>query len=591
MKNYNIKYYVADLETCAIPDTDPQEARVWLSAVKEIGDNNFAVYNSLQGLMLFMASHPGNYHFHNLQFDGGYIVPWLLTHEYSHTFEEKVFPGQFSTIITGDGLWYQIKICFWNRKTVTIQDSFKLFTMSEKRIARAFGLETKKGKIDYERYRPEGYQPQPYEIEYIKDDLTIIEKAIQYYHSQNMYKMTQSANALKFFKGTLPAPYKKLFPEIEGNTEKQIRQSYKGGFTYVNPEFKNKDLEKIVVYDENSMYPHKMKSSLLPFGQPIPFVGAPKYDPACPLYIIIFTCRFTLKNGFLPTIQIKNPRFGFTPTEYLTKDNEEEVTLCMTSVDFELFVKHYNPTCMQYHCGWKFQASSKLLGPYVDYWYAIKEQADREGNKGMRQFAKIMQNGLYGKFGVNPDFTSKYPYLDEKGIMRLTPRKNDKGEVMELHRKPEYIPLASFITAYARQDVITNAQKNMQRFCYADTDSLHLLGHEKPSLHIDPYELGAWKQDGPLYDRARYLHPKCYWEENIELSQKYKAWRRENPEEDPEEYEGETGLSVKCAGLNDEMKELLTWDNFHYNLSLFGKLQRKTVKNGVLLLPSPFTIN
>ena len=57
-----------------------------------------------------------------------------------------------------------------------------------------------------------------------------------------------------------------------------------------------------------------------------------------------------------------------------------------------------------------------------------------------------MLNSLYGKFGLNPDVRSKYPYLNEDGIVKYALY---DAEI----RDSIYIPVASFITSYARYKI------------------------------------------------------------------------------------------------------------------------------------------
>ena len=63
------------------------------------------------------------------------------------------------------------------------------------------------------------------------------------------------------------------------------------------------------------------------------------------------------------------------------------------------------------------------------------------------------------------------------------------------------------------------------------------------------------------------------------------------------EYNGKTyslkenKLNVKCAGLPDNLKELVTFDNFKVGLTLHGKLLPKRYEGGVILEETDFTIN
>ena len=46
-----------------------------------------------------------------------------------------------------------------------------------------------------------------------------------------------------------------MFPQLNYEIDHDMRQAYKGGFTYLNPIYKEKDIGGGVVLDVNSLYP------------------------------------------------------------------------------------------------------------------------------------------------------------------------------------------------------------------------------------------------------------------------------------------------------------------------------------------------
>ena len=190
-----------------------------------------------------------------------------------------------------------------------------------------------------------------------------------------------------------------------------------------------------------------------------------------------------------------------------------------------------------------------------------------------------MLNSLYGKFGLNPNVQSKYPVLndDESISYKLYPK-----EI----RDSVYCPVASFITAYSRYDIITNSQairdyslKTYGRdyYIYSDTDSIHCLKLTDEELEkimeIDDYKLGAYKKESEA-TRGIYIRQKCY----IELSPDGK-------------------LNTTIAGLPKKLGKYITFENFKKGFSVMAneedkehKLRFKHVKGGVLLVDTDFTI-
>lgn len=547
--------YTADFETT----TDPNDCRVWAFGMFNIDNLNTFMYgNSIDSFMLYAEEiSPETLYFHNLKFDGEFILYWLFNHNFSFVADRKrLEPRTFTTLISDKGQFYSLEICFAEKKVLTIYDSLKILPFSVDDIAKAFDLPMQKLELDYHATREVDHELTDEEISYLRNDVEIVARALYLLFDQGLTKMTQGSNALHDYKQTVTKEkFKKWFPIPEYDSD--VRQSYKGGFTYLNKKYADVDLGKGIVLDVNSLYPSVMYYKPLPYGEGVRFDGKYVDDTIYNLYIQNLTCRFELKPDHIPTLQLKN-NLSFMPTEYLSSSNDEIVTLCLTNVDLDLFKEHYNLYEVDYHGGWKFKSTIGLFKNYIDKWTEVKIKADKENNKGMRTLAKLMLNALYGKFALNPKVQSKYPYLDE-GIVRYRMGPEET-------RKPIYIPVGTFITAWARSITIRSAQSVYDRFVYADTDSLHLLGEEiPPQLNVDPYKLGAWKHES-TFTKARFLRQKSYIEK----------------------INGE--LKITCAGLPERCYKHVTWDNFHPHVVYEGKLGMKHVKGGIVLVDTPFTI-
>lgn len=164
------------------------------------------------------------------------------------------------------------------------------------------------------------------ERSYIKNDVLIMAKALKILFDEKLTKMTRASNALADFKEIITRPkFLHYFPTLDYDIDKDIRKSYKGGFTYLNPIYKEKDVGEGVVLDVNSLYPSVMYEKPLPFGEPIYYEGKYKDDKVYPLYIQMITCSFELKENKIPTIQIKNNHSFFRENEYLENSRNEIV--------------------------------------------------------------------------------------------------------------------------------------------------------------------------------------------------------------------------------------------------------------------------
>ena len=80
-----------------------------------------------------------------------------------------------------------------------------------------------------------------------------------------------------------------------------------------------------------------MYEKLLPYGEGILFEGEYKQDNYYPLYIQSFTCSFELKEGKIPTVQLKDKHYKweYLPNEYVTTSNGNIINLIMTNIDMK----------------------------------------------------------------------------------------------------------------------------------------------------------------------------------------------------------------------------------------------------------------
>lgn len=587
-----MKKYVADFETTTLPN----DCRVWAYAIVDIENpddkDSVIIGTNIDSFIDWCSKQKGSpkIFFHNLKFDLSFVMDALFRMGFTHTTETRDRQTKtFNTMISDKGLVYQCEIIFYrkgkNIRKVILQDSLKLIPLRVKEIPKAFGLEEAKGEIDYDRhnYLPPNSPLTDIEKDYIIHDVVIVAKAINYMYSQGLDRMTVGACALAEYKSIVGKhTFKRWFPTPEYHDD--VKQSYRGGFTYLNPEFAGKPVKEGITLDVNSLYPSVLRSHdcPLPFGTPIFFKGKYKYNPVYPLYTQMFRCQFEIKPGKIPTIQIKHS-LDYRGNEYLTSSNGDTVTLCLNSVDLKLFFEQYNVYNPEWMSGWMFKASVGMFDKYIDKWIANKIQASKDGNKGLRYISKLFLNSLYGKFGTDNKQINKVPYYKD-------------GEVKYYYSKPEskpgiYIALASFVTSYARRVTITSAQKIQDnyhaglsdiQFVYADTDSLHCFspGFKLPEgLEIDPYKLGAWKYEGKFHsddgNGAKFLRQKCYIE---------------NITEDVDNPNPEYHLKITVAGMPEECYDQVTFDNFVIGANYFGKKLPVTVPGGTVLIPGTFTI-
>ena len=551
-------------------------ARVWAYSISEIGNTeNFIYGNNIDDFMKWCSNTKHNYtcYFHNLKFDCEYIFYWLLKNGYECIEDKKARKDKtFTCLLSDTGQFYSVEVYFSvNGKKVnkvTFIDSLKILNFSVEPI--------QKLKLDYDRYRPVGYELEQYEIDYIRNDVEIMSMALDIMFNQKLNKLTIGSDALSYYKNDLKS-FNKYYPNI-GQKDELIRKSYRGGWTYLNPKYKNATVGEGLVIDKNSMYPSMMYYEYMPFGEPMYFEGEYKKDITHPLYIQMFSCSFKIKEGKLPTVQLKHT-LGYMDNEYVESTEGKIETLTLTNIDLELFLEHYDHSEITYHGGFKFKRITGLFKSYIDYWMGEKIKAGKEGNGAKRQIAKLMLNSLYGKFGLSGTVRGKYPTLINDIVKyECYPRKE---------RETVYVPVASFITSYARKDIISTSQAirdysikkyGKDYYLYSDTDSVHCLKMDEEELKqfmdLDDFKLGAYKVES-RFKQAKFIRQKCY----IEIDEN-------------------GNVNSTIAGMPKHLGKYVNLDNFESGFSIKAddpnyedkKLTYKHVKGGVILVPTDFTI-
>jgi hypothetical protein len=560
----------------------------------EVGNkSNYKIGNNLDEFMEWVSTINSDLYFHNLRFDGEFIVNYLLKHGFEHN--DSGLENTFTTTISNMGQWYVIDICYGYKGTgkrrkkihTVIYDSLKKLPFPVKKIAKDFHLSVLKGDIDYNAERPNGHVITVEEYSYIKNDIEIIAEALEIQFKQGLDRITAGSDSLKGFKSVISTKiFDKLFPVFSVEMDKELRKYYRGGFTWLNKRFENATVGDGIVFDVNSLYPSVMYYKPLPFGEPLFFEGEYEHDEQYPLYFQAITCRFKLKEGHIPTIQIKKNISRFRPNEYLEKDDGEPTELWLTNVDLELIREHYHLFDVKYNGGWKFRQKIGLFKDFIDKWMYIKTTSDG----AIKQLAKLMLNSLYGKFASNPNVTGKIPFLKSDGSTGYSLPRDEEGKLIEEFKKPIYTPMGVFITSWARHVTITTAQKCFDRIIYCDTDSIHLTGTEIPDTIkdiVDDNKLGYWKWEG-TFKRGKFIRQKTYMEEYYTKTVVIDGERKKKKCE-PKDADSSV-IEVKCAGMPDKIKDKVTFDNFKIGFSSFGKLLPKHVNGGVVLVDTEFTI-
>lgn len=626
-----MKIFASDFETTT---DNPEKVSVWSAESIQVGKEIEAVsancihQTNIDDFIRFLLNETKQddtrWYFHNLKFDGAYILDYLIKNPIFSPFENKdhslkdkegmkrkemavALPDcSFTYQVNDKNVIYQIVIKR-GEFLADIRDSLKIMPFPLRKIAKDFHTAHKKLEMDYGNKQP-GYSPTQEEMAYIENDVFVLKEAIEIFADLTecpleKLALTIGSVAMNYYRRTIDANayygyhFKKMFPsqmeEINNGVtfDEYIRKSYKGGWCYCKPSIKGKVLnEKGFVYDVNSLYPSVMHSSsgcFYPVGEGHIRAGDLEANEQSAFkrgklyYFIRVRCEFHIKSNYLPTIQIKgDPLYNGTVwlessdvwDKYQKKKVSNRPLLTLTCTDWELMKEHYTISRLEVIDHINYHTRAGIFDKYIDHWYEIKKHS-----KGaVRTLAKLMLNNLYGKFSTAP--VGDYIFYTLKDNVL-------KSNVFDLDddSRAVYIPVGSAITAWARNFTIRHAQENFKIFCYADTDSIHCIGKktEAKGIKESPTDLCCWKNE-TNWDKAIFAGQKRYIEHVIE--------------EDSEAVEPYN--NIKCCGMGVEAKNTLDeflqsgkydYSIFHSGLMVGGNIKAKRVDGGIFLEEKAFT--
>lgn len=610
MKEFT-NYYACDFET--VNYVGCTETEVWSAAYAELySDNEPTVLTNLDDFMnVFLSQIRQNctLYFHNLKFDGSFILDWLLRNDfkYNHVKTKEMHNRQFDVLLSNRGKWYNMKIKYKNH-IIELRDSVKLLPLPLRDLGKAFKTKHQKLDMDYTLHRHADEYITAQEMEYIKNDIYVLKECLEFTFSEGHTKLTIGSCCISEFKSSYTKKeWEYIFPDLYAcelgdeyfpenwrgfkTMGEYCRQGYKGAFTYLNQRYAGKVVSNGATYDANSLYPsvmHSMSGNRYPVGKPTFFNGGDEFDKIKDnekyLYFVRVRCRFNLKDGFLPTIQIKgNPIYN--GREYLStsdpkgKDGNYSkyyvdengvpkvayVDLTLTKPDYILLKEHYELIYFKVLDGCYFVTDIGIFDSYINKYMKIKETTT--GAK--RYLAKLYLNNLYGRFAQYIDSSYQIPKMVDEVVAF--------DEVEEYEKDAGYIPIGAYVTAYARYDTITKAQQNYKNFIYSDTDSIHMFDEPPIGIPVHETKLCHWKKES-TWEKGKFIRPKTYIER--ERSTDGIPWH--------------SHLTIRCAGMPDYCKNIfektMSFKDFDYGLKIWGKLMPKRVKGGIILVECEYTM-
>lgn len=633
-KQRKSRIFAADFETTVYDEQ--QYTEVWSAAIIELYTDEPMVYHSIEEFFNYLFSLNDNaiVYFHNLKFDGSFILPYLIKRKgFTQAFDsqgkavkDNHMPCKSLNYVISDmGQWYTIKVCTpHTKKIIEFRDSLKLMPMPLKAIGKGYGTKHQKLDMEYTGFRFAGCDITPEEMEYIKNDVYVLKEALEIMFEEGHNKLTIGSCCMTEYKHIMGRQeFGSNYPDCyemsldlatygEATVGDYIHNSYRGGWCYV---VKGKECEvkyNGLTADVNSLYPSMMHSesgNYYPIGEPHFWVGDIPQEALINhrYYFVKVRTRFYIKENYLPFIQIKKSPY-YRPNEmletsdvfynncywkYLEDDDGNEVPttveLTLTMTDWILMQEHYDLVDCDILSGCWFESRIGIFDEYIDKYKTIKIHA--KGAK--RTIAKLFLNNLYGKMASSPDSSHKLCNVDDDIVIHFT-------TVKEMDKQAGYIPIGSAITSYARNFTIRAAQKNYygvneRGFIYADTDSIHcdLRPEELKGVPVDDNAFCCWKLES-CWDKAWFVRQKTYIE--------HITHNDLQPVESPY-------YDIKCAGMPDRCKKRVIdvfegrevdrvegekiperMEDFKVGIKVFGKLIPKRISGGLILKEDFYTM-
>ncbi len=549
--------YATDFENTVPKNQEVISTRVWGCGLCPIGTEFVSLYNDLDTYFQALDGMDNIVYSHNLAYDGKLILDYLYTHGYSYNPVPRLKKKSFSHLITENGQFYFIKVKLQSGTQITFRDSLKILPFKLDKIAEDLKLPRKlKGDIDYTKDRPDGYIMDEEDRAYLTRDIIILSKALDFISQYGLLdNLTIGKSCFQQYKQTVKQYFDTWFPVLDSDTDAYIRKSYKGGWCYLNPKYQDLILSNVFQYDVNSLYPYEMRTKAFPYGQGIKITDwedLQSYNNHA--WFVRIKVSFHLKDRCFPWIQTAHDIYSVEDKLVSTSD---PIELTLTKMDLRLLFDTYNIDYFEFLDAIVFEMKTGMFNTYIDKWFGNKVKSN--DNPTLRLVSKLMLNNLGGQFGKSP-----------VGSIKTTSYTNQlQFTNVDSSKESVYIPVAAYMTSYARCKTIRTAIANYDDFVYADTDSIKSIS-PITDIEIDSVKLGAWKDEGTA-DTARFVKPKTYI------------------------YVKDNKVTVKASGATDTVINVIKSmanpiQSFTFGLTVHGGLKSKVVSGGVILIPVDFNI-
>lgn len=533
--------WVCDFETVT-PQTNffkrENRTKVLLFCLKKLKGEGMYLGTDLDQFfnILFSWKTSQSVYFHNLNFDGEFIISWLDNKNWKLiNRDDEARPFTFKFLRQNNNI-YRLDLNT-HQITHTIFCSLKQLSASIEALGKDLKISKFEGDEDPNFYDQEprthvDFYPKKF-VDYCIRDTEILRQAF-YNFCVNLYNLQKSNWFVhkidlnkNFTIGSIAYKLqmdfiKKFGLNMHYNYCNEIKVSketydlaakfYFGGITQFNPkiQYQTIDCPNGIGLDVNSQHPNSM-TKLLPYGEMINFKD--RKPPQNIKYLEYW--EIDVKLAVSKTGDVLNLWNWKREKGARYCQNLEFFRCYYLRQEWETLQKFYDFEGVTIVNKWWAKADY-FLKEYVETLYKLKADYSAKGEKANAQTYKILLNSSYGKHATRADFAELMAVSDEEyskiigkeiEINKRTWKVEEASELVALKNTKivKLVPtdtkdklfnklIAATITAWSRIYLYETIYKlGVENFLYCDTDSIYLKDYKSlDGIEIHDTKLGAW---------------------------------------------------------------------------------------------------
>lgn len=403
--------WFADFETTTTNTSyfkNNDDVRVWLWYIKNIEETKDCMGVNIKDFINYILNlpHQTTIYFHNLFFDGDYILKYLVNHMRWQIMNigDNVIDNTIQVFRRNKTIYY-INL-YTKQKTITLKCSYQILQSSVNALAESVGLKKlteEIGNYDFEPVNNLEDVPQKYK-DYIINDVLIILRSFNNFRNL-IFTIRDDIDLLDHItlggltREMMKTSENEQFLKNDQTTYEIANKLFRGGFTQFNNQYQQiyNKVNDLLIIDVNSAYPYFISKSL-PFDMK-------EVDNKTKLgdYGVYYlkNVRGTIKKHLNKIWIFPNPKNDETLLKNRYVDNFKLDELWVFSKELKMYESYYD---MSYEIVKTYKLDHKsFLRDYINTLFKYKKEFKESGNPLIKSI-KILLNSVYGSMCLS----SKY---------------------------------------------------------------------------------------------------------------------------------------------------------------------------------------